>query len=267
MSIYSKLATKIVDFGCKKSNPRKSNQYNPTGEVKKITIHHMAGKCDAESCAKRHLTNDKEQSANYYIGNDGEIVGGVSEDRRAWTSGSRINDYLAITIEVSNDINKEPWTVSDKALQATIDLCIDIAERHKIKPIKFTGDKEGNLTMHCYFQKTACPGTYLKSKFEDIARAINEGTHSSIPEIPTLEKPKIPNYYLRNGSRGEEAKKLQYALNYLHYTGLNGKVLNVDGIIGQQTVYALRKFQRDKGLVVDGVYGPKTKDKLERAIQ
>jgi len=87
------------------------------------------------------------------------------------------------------------------------------------------------------------------------------------PEIPTLNKPKIPDYYLRNGSRGEEAKKLQYALNYLHYTGLNGKILDVDGVIGQQTVYALRKFQRDKGLVVDGVYGPKTKDKLARAIQ
>ena len=266
MGTYSKLATKIVAFGNKKSNPRKNNFYNPTGEVKKITIHHMAGKCDAEACARRHLTNDKEQSANYYVGNDGQIVGGVSEDRRAWTSGSRENDFLAITIEVSNDINKEPWTVSDKALQATIDLCVDIAKRHKIKPIKFTGDKNGNLTMHCYFQNTACPGTYLKGKFEEIAKAINDGTHCTPPEIPKAKKPEIPNYYLRNGSRSDEVKKLQYALNYLGYKGLNGHILDIDGVIGQQTDHALRTFQRTKGLVVDGIYGPKTKEMLERVL-
>jgi N-acetylmuramoyl-L-alanine amidase len=33
---------------------------------------------------------------------------------------------------------------------------------------------------------------------------------------------------------------------------------NVDGIIGSQTRGAVRSFQRDKGLVVDGVIGPKT---------
>lgn len=36
----------------------------------------------------------------------------------------------------------------------------------------------------------------------------------------------------------------------------------VDGIIGTQTVAAIKNFQRDNGLTVDGIVGPKTAEKL-----
>lgn len=176
----SPLITSVVDLKTK-SNPRKNKNYNPTGDISKITIHHMAGRMTAKACAEMHAREDRKASANYYIGFDGDICLGVPEERRAWTSSSPTNDYLAITIEVSNDCNGEPWTVSEKSFKALIALCTDICVRNGIESIKFTSNKDGNLTMHRYFSKTACPGDYLASKFPEIAERINASLSANGP--------------------------------------------------------------------------------------
>ena len=151
--MFSSLCNSVYDFGIKNSNDRYE-------KISKITVHHMAGVMDAEACAKMHC-NGNGASANYYIGNDGLICGGVSEDRRAWTSSSGWNDQKAITIEVSNDVNHEPWTVSEKAYNSLIKLCADICKRYGIKP-HWDGTTYGSLTMHKQYAATACPGTYLE---------------------------------------------------------------------------------------------------------
>lgn len=65
---------------------------------------------------------------------------------------------------------------------------------------------------------------------------------------------------LRNGSRGEGVRKLQEALIKLGF--LTGKA---DGIFGNKTENALRKFQKSRKLSVDGLAGPKTQAALEAA--
>lgn len=92
-----------------------------------------------------------------------------------------------------------------------------------------------------------------------------ENASEEAPE-PVVYKPVIPNYYLRRGNIGSEVSKLQIALNYLKYTDNEGKALDVDGEWGTKTHQAFLKFQRAKGLVVDGIYGPKSKDKLNLSI-
>jgi len=159
----SNLAKKSVDF-YKNHSPR-------TSPVGKITIHHMAANMDPVECAKMHLRSDNA-SANYYIGTDGTIVYGVKENRRAWTSKSRKNDNVAITIEVANDEGGPNWHVSDKAYSALIDLCVDICKRYKIV-LNWTGDETGTLTCHYMFTPTLCPGPYLKSKMPEIAKTVN----------------------------------------------------------------------------------------------
>lgn len=153
MSVFSKFCTDIVDFGTKNSNAR-------TEAVTKITIHHMAGVSTGKNCAQSHK-NGTAASANYYVGNAGDICGGVSEDRRAWTSSSPWNDQKAITIECSNSATGDPWPVSEAAYRATIALCADICKRYGITP-HYTGDKNGSLTLHCMFAATACPGPTWK---------------------------------------------------------------------------------------------------------
>lgn len=189
----SPLATDHVDLN-KNSNPRNAyysdtkTNYNPTGVIDRVILHHMAGKMTARACAEMHYRSTGA-SANYYIGYDGEICLGVDESRRAWTTGNREVDSYGITIECSNDINKEPWTVSDKSYESCINLIADICKRNGIKRVNFTNDKSGNLLMHRWYQNTACPGTYLSGKFADIASKVNailDGQPTPEPTTKTL---------------------------------------------------------------------------------
>ena len=58
---------------------------------------------------------------------------------------------------------------------------------------------------------------------------------------------------LKNGSKGNQVKTLQRLLNALGYS-----CGNVDGSFGPKTLEAVKKFQKAKGLDVDGYCGPKT---------
>ena len=143
-------------------------------QITKITIHHMAGNLSIESCGS-HFANAKTRaSSNYGIGSDGRIGLYVEEKNRSWCSSSATNDNCAITIEVANCGGAPEWKVSDKALAATIDLCVDICKRNGIKKLTFTGDASGNLTLHKYFKATECPGKYLESKIPYIVKEVNE---------------------------------------------------------------------------------------------
>lgn len=155
-------------------NPRQNNVYNPSGKVTKITIHHVAGVTSVESLGNGFAPVSRGASSNYGIGSDGRVGMYVLENYRAWTSGSRENDYLAVTIEVSNSAKGGNWPVSDKVLAKLIDLCVDICQRNGIEKLNFTGNKDGNLTMHKWFEATSCPGPYLESKFPYIAEEVNK---------------------------------------------------------------------------------------------
>lgn len=64
---------------------------------------------------------------------------------------------------------------------------------------------------------------------------------------------------LRKGSKGGYVKELQTILNYNY-----GEHLIVDGIYGGATMGAVERFQKLKGLRVDGICGPKTWAELKR---
>lgn len=150
------------------------NSTNPRNKkISKITIHHMAGKLNVEQCGKVFQPVSRQASSNYAVDSDGKVGMYVEEKNRSWASSSRENDHMAVTIEVANDGGAN-WHVSDKALEKTIDLCVDICKRNDIKELVFTGDKTGNLTMHRYFANTNCPGLYLESKFPYIASEVNK---------------------------------------------------------------------------------------------
>jgi peptidoglycan hydrolase-like protein with peptidoglycan-binding domain len=61
---------------------------------------------------------------------------------------------------------------------------------------------------------------------------------------------------LRPGDRGESVMALQRCLNS------QGAQLVVDGSYGPQTQAAVRDFQREAGIVADGVFGPATREQL-----
>lgn len=144
------------------------------GKIRKITIHHMAGNLSVERCGEVFADPSRQASSNYGVGTDGRIGLYVDEANRAWTSSNAGNDDVAVTIEVANDGGAPNWHVSDRALMATIDLCVDICKRNGIERLNYTGGASGNLTMHKWFAATTCPGPYLESKFPYIAEQVNK---------------------------------------------------------------------------------------------
>lgn len=67
---------------------------------------------------------------------------------------------------------------------------------------------------------------------------------------------------IQHGAVGDDVIELQSRLQYLGF--YNGKI---DGVFGWRTYWALRNFQYEFGLKVDGLAGPKTKEKLVKASQ
>lgn len=77
------------------------------------------------------------------------------------------------------------------------------------------------------------------------------------------DKYELGTYILRNGSEGDDVAELQ---KYLIQLGYDCGKWGADGDFGDGTEMALIKFQKDYGLVADGVYGPKSHAALMKAL-
>ena len=70
-----------------------------------------------------------------------------------------------------------------------------------------------------------------------------------------------------DGVKGEDVRRLQEGLRELGYVGRDGRLLAADGDFGRNTGHAVRAFQRDRGLEVDGIAGPLTLAALARQVE
>lgn len=90
--------------------------------------------------------------------------------------------------------------------------------------------------------------TSSSNTFEAIAASIGFNTESHSTAVVS------DNHFLKIGSRGSAVREIQESLtNFGYHT--NG----IDGVFGKQTEQAVINFQKDNGLLQDGVVGPMTK--------
>ena len=209
---------------------------------RKITIHHMAGNLSVEACANV-FNGNREASANYGIGSDGRIGLYVEESNRAWTSSSKANDSQAVTIEVANNTLAPNWTVSDKAMASLINLCVDICKRNGIKALNYTGDKNGNLTLHKMFKATLCPGPYLESKIPYIVSEVNSRLNSAPKPVTHPTTPTAP----ASGSF-----KVKVTANALHIRAGSGTNYKIVGVIRDRGVYTIVQTSGSWGKLKSG---------------
>lgn len=209
-------------------------------KIRKITIHHAAGNSTLQGFGAT-FCGTRGVSANYAVDSRGRVGMYVEECNRAWTSSSPDNDHQAITIEVANDSGDPNWHVSDAALEATINLCVDICKRNGIERLNFTGDKSGNLTMHKYFAETGCPGPYLSSKFPYIASEVNKRlgagtssavTYAKLSELLGTTNASITTVFKEKGdlwsSGWHNGVDIAAAFNTHIYAAADGVVINAD---------------------------------------
>lgn len=192
--------------------------------------------------------------------------------------------YLQFEIcQGSNDDADYYW----KAIKVAEDYCV-----HLCKLYGWTAD---NITSHAeahkagYASNHGDPGNWMKhfgdsmDKFRARVAALlsdPENAPETPPEAPAEKGEQIPipeaggaaagesggnpgaqsskEVYtmktLKNGSKGTQVKVLQWLLN--HTT--NHTCGTVDGIFGTKTLTAVRAYQAEKGLTVDGIVGKAT---------
>lgn len=150
--------------------------------IDQIAIHCVAGNCTIEGLGGWFSNPQCVASSNYGIDSNGKIGLFVEEKNRSWCTSSAAVDERAITIEVANTADGEPWPVSEKAYAALIDLCVDICQRNNIKKLLWKADKsllnqvdKQNMVPHRWTSTTgkSCPGNYLYEHFGDIAAKVN----------------------------------------------------------------------------------------------
>ena len=92
----------------------------------------------------------------------------------------------------------------------------------------------------------------------------------------TPTKGKKSSYTLPSGvfkvtsplTKGTAVKQIQTALAALYYYPDKGAKNNgIDGYYGSKTANAVKRFQSMYGLTADGIYGPKTKTKIEALLK
>jgi hypothetical protein len=207
----------------------------------------MAGILSGKQCAVNVFGKPgRNASANYCIGNSGDLVCNVEEENRAWTSSNRTNDYQAITVEVSNCEYGGQWRVSDAAWNKLVELAVDVCRRYNFR-LDYDGTPNGSLTTHNMFANTDCPGPYMLSKMNELANTVNTILDGGTPTPqPTPEPP----------YEDETIRGIQKWLNDTYGTGIAE-----DNIYGNQTKKALVKalqteLNRQYGaeLVVDGIF-------------
>ena len=225
-------------------------------KITKIIPHHMAGKLSLEQLGELWARPARRASSNYGIDCEGRVGLYVDEVNRAWTSGNVV-DHEAVTIEIANDGGAPDWHISDKALESTVNLCVDICKRNGIKQLKFTGDKKGNLLMHRYFQATLCPGPYLAGKFTYIADEVNRRLNAERQAAKFLPD----RGYFKRGDVHKNVGKIATFMRKVFPSYTPEKALG--NTYGPYLQGAVKEFQKRTGLEPDGFFGPLTLAMLE----
>ena len=126
------------------------------------------------------------------------------------------------------------------------------------KVAQFSSNENGRATGgHTGDQTGRESGTmplYNYSKGWDYVLRYEEKKEDVIVEIKTKQ--------LQRGDICVEVGLVQTLLNRLNYVGKNGRPLTIDNDFGANVEYAVKNFQKSKGIGQDGIVGPKTYDFL-----
>ena len=107
--------------------------------------------------------------------------------------------------------------------------------------------------LHQFTSKGTCPGISGECDLNRIVRKGEEWFRTPLSSEGSVKTVKVTLNELRTGSTGGNVKSLQILLN-----GKGYKCGSCDGDFGNKTLAAVKAYQKDAGLVVDGIVGAKT---------
>lgn len=205
-----------------------------------IVLHHTeATSCTVEDIHLWHSENDWIGIGyNFFIRKNGEIYRGRPE----WAVGAHTKNYNNRSIGIAFEGNFMKEQMGEAQLKAGQELVQYLKDKYYIS----------NVKLHRELNDTDCPGTYFPRDKIINFQAKGDGVKMINVELPILKK----------GAKNNAVGTLQILLNAKGYTDASGAALVVDNSFGNKTDYAVRNFQKNNKLEVDGSVGPATWRKL-----
>ena len=181
---------------------------------------------------------------HYYIRGDGSVWRGRPED----TVGAQAKGANEFSIGICFEGNYQKDTEMPAAqLEAGKELIGDIKSRYAGIAVH----------RHLHYDDTDCPGRYFPYEALEQAPSEPEGPEPA-PSEPAAGNPyDEPSGLIRKGDKGDGVRWVQWELNKNKYP------VDEDGIFGADMDATIRSFQKDRGLSVDGIVGPKTRAQLK----
>lgn len=230
----------------------KTRGHGDVGTIKGVMCHHTAGALAGNMPSLRVVTNGRSDLpgplSQLCLGRDGTFfvvaAGRASHAGRGeWediTSGN--TSFIGIEAEntgLRTGLKKDfPWpTVQMDAYERGV---AAILKHIGADTIMCCGHKE-----YCLPRGRKNDPTFNMDTFRAKVAAIMAGTAPPPNLIPPVDLKDRPT--LRRGAEGNLVKEIQAKVG-----------AKVDGDFGSKTEAAVRQFQRDNGLVPDGIVGPNT---------
>jgi hypothetical protein len=197
-------------------------------------------------------------SAHFWIAKNGLIEQYVDTSRQAWHGMSLNSRYVGVETE-----GCPPNNPTEDLTQAQINafgrLYAEGARVHGWANALANADGQRGLGYHRMAVNTACPTQARLNRRGEILRIAFSGQAPPSTAPPSggggTQAPKFsatPYFDQRTNSRHPDVKTWQSKMRS------RGWGISADGIYGPQSEDACRKFQREKGLSVDGKVGPQT---------
>ena len=223
-----------------------------------VIVHHTAG-ANSTDYSQAHAFSLARAIQNYHMDHNGWIdsgqqftisrggyimegrhrskevlTDGTRHVRGAHTSGQ--NDYAVGIENEGTYITASPTTALWNSLVNTVAY---MCQQYAISPTRIYGHRDYN--------NTQCPGDRLYSMLPRLRDEVAAKLGSPNPGDP------VSWPLTRNGDSGERVRSVQYLLRQFGRTEVTA-----DGIFGSITETAVRAFQTNRGLAVDGMVGSET---------
>ena len=232
---------------------------NSTNDPKYIVIHNTDNErkgADAKAHAVGLYNGDMENMSWHYVVDDHSWYQCIEHNRGAWHVGKNygsnnlfgiVNNRNSICIEMCVNAGYD----YEAAFQNTV-----LLTRYLMQELGIDAD---HVVSHYDVCTKNCPSAIRAhgdwSRFKQLI------TEEETDAEPAEEQEEKKNVYatefefIHRGDTGVDVGTLQLALRARDYRGEDGKLIRVDKDFGGNTEYALKAFQRDHGLVVDGWCG------------
>lgn len=238
--------------------------YNSTNNIKYLVIHDVGANGTAKNNADYFYGGNRGASAHYFV--DDESIWQVVEDYHgAWHCGDN-NGYgrFAFGITNSNSLSIEMCLPSGDITETTVINTIELAA-YLIKKYNIPLN---NVVRHYDASRKNCPAKFSANNwarwwsFKNRLESVVTG-NDVIDNVVTVIPAPITDYSKYANYVGSRCKELQEKLIFLGY---NCGGYGADGKFGKGTYNSLIQFQKDNGLVVDGLAGTNTFAKLDELI-